>query len=602
MTISVVHGSIELEADDSGQAATISALTMDETLVLLSYATGDNQPGHGSVIPQMTSTTNINFTRVTASGSPALTIHYTLITGPELFVQRGTHTHSGTTNPVNVTLGTEVDPDHAACVIYARNTGTGYNADDFSGGNLTSGTNLAIRNNDAKSDILVHWQVVECASWDVQRAVIELAIAEASDTATLNAFDPDKSWLLVNAVANSSDNDEIGEKLVRVAKTNGTTLTATREATGAAMSVYVELIEMTDASTVEEITVAFGTTDTDVDDAITEVGDLDRTAAIAAGNWRYCGGSTAYAGDDIPGVAMASLVLDSLTNLNSIRGATGSTAATLLVNVIEFLDASAGEVVTPTTLALVITPLAPTVSTPRVITPAALALILTPLTPAVSTPVLITPDTLALTTSVMTPAFGLGYVPVTLELALEAFAPTVTATELQLVTPSTLALVLTPNAPTISTPVLVTPTTASLSVSGLAPVLDTGVVPTTLALALTTFAPTVAVSDHRLATPVTAELTLTLQAPTVSTPVVATPGTLALIVTLYPPIAGYDITLTPSTLALVLAFYAPSSQATIDFVRRRAITSLGDGRAINTLRDGRAIDSKGDGRKVRRFG
>ncbi len=86
-----------------------------------------------------------------------------------------------------------------------------------------------------------------------------------------------------------------------------------------------------------------------------------------------------------------------------------------------------------------------------------------------------------------------------------------------LVTPATLALILTTYAPTVTI-------TANQLVT-----------PSTLALTLTTYVPTVTASDHQTVTPTTLALTLTTYAPSVIIRTIVTPSTLALILTTYPP-------------------------------------------------------------------
>jgi hypothetical protein len=334
-----------LASGAASQSATISAVTMAETLLFYSYTSDEATPGEYSITGQLTSTTNIDFVRFTSTGANAITIHYTLVMGPELTVQRGTHSAAGT-DPTNVTISA-VTLANAFCVVNSRVPGSNMNADDFIAGELTSTTNLALRCTSPNADGEIVWQVAEHSACSVQRGTIALASTVGSNTATVSSVDMDKSWLVCHATSDSSATAAIGEKLAWVVKTNGTTLTATRQATTAAMTMYYQLITMTDGSEVQEIEVVFGTGDTDVDDPISAV-DLDKTLALAAGSWNNCSGSTSYASNDTIGVAVASLNMDSTTNLNSIRGLTGSLDATLLVNVVEFNDtASGGGLVSP---------------------------------------------------------------------------------------------------------------------------------------------------------------------------------------------------------------------------------------------------------------
>lgn len=158
--------------------------------------------------------------------------------------------------------------------------------------------------------------------------------------------------------------------------------------------------------------------------------------------------------------------------------------------------------------------------------------------------------------------------PSTLAIAISTFAPTVTATQHQLVTPTTKALTITAFAPTVtaSDHKTATPTTKALALTTFAPQLRLGVVPSTRALALSTFAPTVTVSSGVVVTPSTIALTTTTFAPVVSASdhKTVTPTTRALSLTTFAPVVSTttNLTVTPGTAALVLAMLAPTVTAT----------------------------------------
>lgn len=127
--------------------------------------------------------------------------------------------------------------------------------------------------------------------------------------------------------------------------------------------------------------------------------------------------------------------------------------------------------------------------------------------------------------------------PSTLALVITTYAPSISISDNQLVTPTTLALTLTLYASVVSTPRLVTPPTLALVLTTYIPGITVGIrsTPSTLALVLTAYIPTITTSSHQLLTPTTLALILTKYAPTVSTPRLVTPATLSLIVNLYIP-------------------------------------------------------------------
>ena len=120
--------------------------------------------------------------------------------------------------------------------------------------------------------------------------------------------------------------------------------------------------------------------------------------------------------------------------------------------------------------------------------------------------------------------------PGTLALVLTAFIPVVTATLHQLVTVGTLALSLNAFAATVETPVVETPGTVALSSAAFAPDIGVGVIatPSTAALSSTQFVPTVTATANQVATPGLIAHTLSAFAPSVTTGLLVTIGTLQL--------------------------------------------------------------------------
>ncbi len=98
---------------------------------------------------------------------------------------------------------------------------------------------------------------------------------------------------------------------------------------------------------------------------------------------------------------------------------------------------------------------------------------------------------------------------------------------------------------------IVTPATIALILTEYAPILREVITPTTLSLAITLYAPVL----KEVVTPSTIVLTTTGYAPILRE--VLTPATLSLILTEYEPSILADVTLTPTTLGLILTAYAP---------------------------------------------
>lgn len=169
----------------------------------------------------------------------------------------------------------------------------------------------------------------------------------------------------------------------------------------------------------------------------------------------------------------------------------------------------------------------------------------------------VTPTTLALTTSRFAPVLKLSVVPPVKALSLAGFAPSVTLPKL--VTPPTKALSMSAFAPSVSATAnqRVTPTTAALSASTFAPTVSTPrlVTPGAASLATSRFSPTVL--TPRTVTPGSAGLSLSASAPSVSTPRVVTPAPQALSLTAFAPGVLTPRVITPPVKALQLTTYAP---------------------------------------------
>lgn len=136
-------------------------------------------------------------------------------------------------------------------------------------------------------------------------------------------------------------------------------------------------------------------------------------------------------------------------------------------------------VVTPGTIALVLTAFIPVVTLNKLVTVGTLALSLTAFAPAVLTPVVATPGKVALTTTAFVPTVGVGVkaTPGTIALVSTKFVPTVTATANQVVTPGAGVLATTSFVP------IVTATNNQVAI------------PAALVLVTTAFIPTVSVSS-----------------------------------------------------------------------------------------------------------
>lgn len=185
---------------------------------------------------------------------------------------------------------------------------------------------------------------------------------------------------------------------------------------------------------------------------------------------------------------------------------------------------------------------------------------------------LVTPSTASLATSTFAPSVAVSdnqlVTPGVLALSLSVFAPTVAVSDSQSVTPGLATLALATFAPTVSATAnqVVTPGVAALSLVTFAPSVTASanqvVTPGVASLTLSAFAPAVAVSDNQLVSPDVAALSLAAFAPVVTATAnqTVTPDTVALVLATFAPSValGGNQTVTPDTASLVLATFAPS--------------------------------------------
>jgi hypothetical protein len=185
-----------------------------------------------------------------------------------------------------------------------------------------------------------------------------------------------------------------------------------------------------------------------------------------------------------------------------------------------------------------------------------------------------TPTTLALTITENAPTVTVtdhqSVTPTTAALTTSAFAPTIAASDHQSVTPSTASLTTALFAPTVTATsgTVATPDVASLTTATFAPTVSTTdhqlVTPTTASLSLEEFAPTVTATDHQLVTPDDASLILSSFAPTVGASdhqtVVPSPASLTL--TTFIPGVGQPTSVQPTTASLTTETFEPTVSTT----------------------------------------
>ncbi len=315
----IQKGTAVLNTGSSSVTATIAAV--DPTKAFLTYTLrgDDGTPSNITVNGVLTNPTTVTFSRVGTGAT--VTIEWSIVEFVSgVTVQRGAE-FIGSGGPVNVAIS-PVDRSRSFVLSNVAGEGNTFGEDDFARATLTSSTNLRI---DIGSGLgsTVAWQVIQYNDATVQRGTTSLASGDASRSATVAAVDTTTSWLVYSHSTDNGSSSDIGQKLVRGIVTNGTTLTFDRSSTGQAMDVSWELIEFTDATTVQRDNAAFSGAATTVNASITSV---DPSRSIGVGGYDLFGGRSAYTSNDNPGVGWFTTRLTTATNLQVRRDAALATA------------------------------------------------------------------------------------------------------------------------------------------------------------------------------------------------------------------------------------------------------------------------------------
>ena len=222
----VQSGTATLATNSASVTVNITAVDPTKAFLVFSTTLDSSNPDHSHISGQITNANTITFQR-SASGAPAVANirWYVAEFSSGVTVQRGSRAITALNHDIPISA---VDTSKSFPLVSARVPGDTYSSNDFFQAKLTSSTNLRLSQGLAAGGGTVEWQVVEFTGANVQSGDVSFTTAQTSRTATVNAVDTTKSWLIYSyqsgdAVAPSNQND-IGQKLVRGLVTNSTTL------------------------------------------------------------------------------------------------------------------------------------------------------------------------------------------------------------------------------------------------------------------------------------------------------------------------------------------------------------------------------------------
>lgn len=329
-------GTSTIAADASSTTASLTTVDMSKSFLVFGTSFDDSvgTPNCSQVSGQITNSTTLTVARAGSSGCPAITIEWYVaefLSG--VTVQRGSVANA---DIINIPI-TAVDMSKTVPMYTVRISGSNVNCDDFWRTRLSSSTNLELTANCVPGGVsgTLEWQVIEFTDSSVQTGEVSFLTTDTSKTANITSVDLDKSWLLVSMKTDTGDIANIGQKLVRGAITDATTLTFDRDSTGQALQVTYHVVEFSDGTTVQRGSSSFDSATVQNDVTISNV-DPNWSLATAAGTgWRS--GKTNYVTNDNMGVGSFTLDLTSPSNLRITRGATQSSTSDLGWFVVQFI-------------------------------------------------------------------------------------------------------------------------------------------------------------------------------------------------------------------------------------------------------------------------
>ncbi len=334
-------------ASSSGNGTvTVNITSVDTSKSFLVFQTrhNSNRPEGSALRGKLASSTTLEFTRVTNETSTIEIRWYVAEFTSGVKVQRGDISQSG------LTINTAVTPVASlsqAFVLWSKTV----NANDSTWDDndpvvleLTSTSNLQLRNSANTSGHIVHYQIVEftnSADVLVQKGLTSLTGTTLSVDVTLStAVDLTKAFVLVGYRQTTGTSAAIGRRMVRARLINTTTARIDRDVADAADTldeISWQVVELRDGSKVQAGSVNFpsGTSQQTI-----TISSISTARSIAFGSAQpACGqgmGKSSYASDDIIGVASATFALGS-TSFTAQRTSTAA-AADIGWFVVEFAD------------------------------------------------------------------------------------------------------------------------------------------------------------------------------------------------------------------------------------------------------------------------
>jgi hypothetical protein len=331
---SVRSGTLTSSGNGTVSATLSPAVNPATSFLIFQTRHNSGNPPDSTVRGQIASSTSVSFTRVTTATTAVTIQWYVVEYGSGVTVQRGEVSQSATT--VNVTLPTPVGSVSRAFVTWSKTPASGETAFDTNDpivGELTSTTNLQFRTNAAAAGHTIRWQVIEftnAADINVQKGTTSLTGTALSTAVTLpTAVDVTKTFVLAGYRSAGSGSD-IGARLLRAQLTNATTVTIDRSISGSPddiTEIVWQAVELRGASVVQRGTQNFPSASAQ---QVVTIASVDTSRSTPFASVQLVSGQntgrSSYAGNDITGVASATMALSSPTTITMDRTSTAAAA------------------------------------------------------------------------------------------------------------------------------------------------------------------------------------------------------------------------------------------------------------------------------------
>jgi hypothetical protein len=324
-----------LPAETAQVTVPLPSVDLAKSFLVFNYRYDFGNPPVTQVSGQLTSPSVLTFQRTAGVSGVEIPIrHYVASFGSGVLVQRGSEAMTATS--ATIALPEPVALDKAFPIVSVRSAGNYYGAWNFIRATLTSPNVLTLDATDANPETVVEWQVVQFEGASVQSGQVSLATADTTKTATMQAVDPEATWLLFTYTLEGLSGGGMGDRLVHGRVTSDTEVEFVRLGAGAVAEVRWYAVTFDNGSRVASGVANVPGSDQLASVALVPAVDPLRTLA-SAGGFLQRGGSTNYSLSN-PGISMFTLEVGSGSALEArrIRTGGGSVVTNVAWSAVEF--------------------------------------------------------------------------------------------------------------------------------------------------------------------------------------------------------------------------------------------------------------------------